>query len=60
LAVPVLSADRVLATISLRYLGKAISEAEVARRYLGSLRLLAEAIASDMQNPATAVVLAEG
>lgn len=49
LAVPILSADRVLATISLRYLGKAISEAEVARRFLRLLRGLAEAIVDDAE-----------
>jgi DNA-binding IclR family transcriptional regulator len=45
LSVPVLSGGRVLATISLRYLGKAMPEAEVAKRYLAPLRALAEAIA---------------
>lgn len=45
LSVPVLSGDRVLATISLRYLGRAMPEAEVAKRYLAPLRSLAAAIA---------------
>jgi IclR family mhp operon transcriptional activator len=45
LAVPVISNTRVLATISLRYLGKAMSEAEVAKMYLAPLRELASAIA---------------
>jgi IclR family mhp operon transcriptional activator len=45
LSVPVLDDARVLATISLRYLGKAMTEAEVARRYLVPLRSLATAIA---------------
>ncbi len=45
LSVPVSSGDRVLATISLRYLGKAMPEAEVAKRYLAPLRALAAAIA---------------
>jgi IclR family mhp operon transcriptional activator len=48
LSVPVLSADRVLATLSLRYLGKAMPEAEVAKRYLAPLRSLAEAIADSV------------
>jgi IclR family mhp operon transcriptional activator len=48
LSVPVLSGDRVLATISLRYLGKAMPEAEVAKRYLAPLRALAEAIADSV------------
>ena len=46
LSVPVLQGPRVLASISLRYLGKAISEAEVARRYLQPLRGAAAAIAA--------------
>jgi IclR family transcriptional regulator, mhp operon transcriptional activator len=45
LAVPVFRGPRVLASLSLRYLGKAISEAEVARRYLEPLRGAARAIA---------------
>jgi IclR family transcriptional regulator, mhp operon transcriptional activator len=45
LSVPVFSDDRVLATISLRYLGKAMPEAEVAKRYLAPLRALATTIA---------------
>lgn len=45
LSVPVLQGSRVLASVSLRYLGKAISEAEVARRYLQPLRGAARAIA---------------
>jgi IclR family mhp operon transcriptional activator len=45
LAVPVISDTRVLATISLRYLGKAMSEADVAKMYLAPLRELASAIA---------------
>lgn len=45
LSVPVLSSDRVLATISLRYFGKVMPEAEVAKRYLAPLRSLAVAIA---------------
>jgi len=49
LAVPISSADRVLATISLRYLGKAMSETEVAKRYLKLLRGLADLIASDAE-----------
>ncbi len=46
LSVPVRQGARVLASISLRYLGKAISEAEVVRRYLEPLRGAADAIAS--------------
>ena len=46
LSVPVLQGSRVLASISLRYLGKAISETEVARRYLQPLRAAADAIAT--------------
>jgi IclR family transcriptional regulator, mhp operon transcriptional activator len=45
LSVPVFSGDRVLATLSLRYLGRAMPEAEVAKRYLAPLRTLAETIA---------------
>lgn len=45
LSVPVFSGNRVLATISLRYLGRAMPEAEVAKRYLAPLRALADAIA---------------
>lgn len=45
LSVPVLSGDAVLATISLRYLGRAMPEAEVVKRYLAPLRTLALAIA---------------
>ncbi len=44
LAVPVTAGDRLLGTLSLRYLGKAMIERDVARRYLDSLRDLAEAI----------------
>ena len=45
LAVPVLSGEAVLATISLRYLGRAMPEAEVVKRYLAPLRALAVAVA---------------
>lgn len=44
LSVPISAGDRVLATLSLRYLGKAISEREVAKRYLEPLRALATAL----------------
>jgi len=50
LAVPIRSHDRLLATLSLRYLGKAMSETEVAKKYLDSLRSLAETIASRAEN----------
>ena len=50
LAVPIRSYDRLLATLSLRYLGKAMSETEVAKKYLDSLRSLAETIASSAEN----------
>ena len=46
LAVPVMVGPRVVASLSLRYLGKAISEREVARRYLSALRDAAHSIAS--------------
>src|SRR6516164_5866137 len=45
LAVPIRSNDRMLGTISFRYLGKAMTETEVARRYLGPMRSLAASIA---------------
>jgi len=45
LALPVSAGGRVLATISLRYLGRAISERQVTRRYLQPLQELADAIA---------------
>jgi IclR family transcriptional regulator, mhp operon transcriptional activator len=45
LSVPIVSGGRVLATISLRYLGRAMSESEVAKRYLAALKMLANAIA---------------
>jgi IclR family mhp operon transcriptional activator len=46
LAVPISAGGRVLATISLRYLGRAISEKEVAKRYLEPLRALATALST--------------
>ena len=48
LSVPIVSGANVVATISLRYLGKAISESEVAKRYLAPLKTLAVAIADNM------------
>jgi len=45
LAVPVRAKQRVLACLTLRYLGKAISEADVVHRYLSPLRAAASAIA---------------
>jgi len=45
LAVPVMQGGRVAACISLRYLSRAMTEAEAARRYLAPLRETAEAIA---------------
>ena len=48
LSVPVVIGANVVATISLRYLGKAISESEVARRYLAPLKTLATAIANSV------------
>lgn len=48
IALPVSSGERVLACISLRYLGKAMTEAEVARRYLPHLRATAQAIAASV------------
>ena len=51
LSVPVCQGARVLASLSLRYLGKAISEAEVARRYLEPLRTAAKAIATAVVTP---------
>lgn len=44
MAVPVMLDGRVLACLSLRYLGKAMTEAEAARRYLPDLRETARAI----------------
>jgi IclR family mhp operon transcriptional activator len=52
LALPVQSGEAVLATISLRYLGRAMPEAEVARRYLAPLRALAVAVAEAGANRA--------
>ena len=46
LAVPVESGGRLLGTISLRYLGKATSERDIARKYLNPLHDLATAISS--------------
>jgi IclR family transcriptional regulator, mhp operon transcriptional activator len=46
LAIPVQDGARVLACITLRYLGRAISEKEVARRFLAPLRATAGAIAA--------------
>ena len=48
LSVPIVSGANVVPTISLRYLGKAISESEVAKRYLAPLKTLAVAIANNM------------
>jgi IclR family mhp operon transcriptional activator len=45
LAVPIMRGSQVLATMSLRYFGAAITEAEAARRYLPSLQQAARAIA---------------
>jgi len=46
LAIPVRSGERVLATITLRYIGSAITEREAARRYLVSMERAAAAIAA--------------
>ena len=51
LAVPVRIGAQVLASLTLRYLGKAISEAEVARRYLSPLRAAASSIAHAVSAP---------
>jgi hypothetical protein len=40
------SGERVLATITLRYIGSAITEREAARRYLVSMERAAAAIAA--------------
>jgi IclR family mhp operon transcriptional activator len=48
LSVPIVVGANVVATISLRYLGKAISESEVAKRYLAPLKTLAIAIADNV------------
>jgi len=53
LSVPVKSGEAVLATISLRYLGRAMPEAEVTKRYLAPLRALATAIAEASGGPMT-------
>jgi IclR family mhp operon transcriptional activator len=45
LAVPIQRKDRVLATITVRYIGSALTEREAVRRYLASMRRAAEAIA---------------
>lgn len=46
LAVPVRAGERVLAAITLRYIGSALSEAEAVRRYHGSLLQAAAGIAA--------------
>ncbi|MDE2361693.1 MAG: helix-turn-helix domain-containing protein [Hyphomicrobiales bacterium] len=44
-AVPVLAARRVVASVTLRYFGKALTDREAVRRYLAPLRATANAIA---------------
>ena len=51
LAVPVMLGGQVIACLSVRYLGKAITEAEVARRYLAALRETASTIAATVHAP---------
>jgi IclR family mhp operon transcriptional activator len=46
LAIPIRSGERVLATMTLRYIGSALAEQEVARRYLVSMQRAAESIAA--------------
>lgn len=46
LAIPIRSGERVLATMTLRYIGSALTEAEVARRYLSSMQRAADGIAA--------------
>lgn len=54
LAVPIMQGERVLGAISLRYLGKAISEAQVARRYLHQLQAMATQIGTALAAHANA------
>ena len=56
-ALPVLMRDRVVACITLRYFGKALSEQQVARRYLRSLRETAAAIADGARSQETELML---
>jgi IclR family mhp operon transcriptional activator len=46
IALPIRSGSHLLACLSLRYLGRAISEGEVARRYLAQLQAAADEIAA--------------
>ena len=46
LAVPVMRGGRVLATMTMRYIGSALTEQEAARRYLGSMQHAADGIAA--------------
>lgn len=46
LAVPIRRKDRVLATITMRYIGSALTEPEAVRRYLASMQRAAEGIAT--------------
>jgi len=45
LAVPVMQGNQVKACVFMRYLSRAMTEAEAANRYLGDLRATADAIA---------------
>lgn len=48
LAVPIMQGERVVAAITMRYLGSVMSEEEAARRYLAPMRAAAEAIAAGL------------
>lgn len=48
LAVPVMDGERVVATITMRYIGSTMNEAEAVRRYLAPMRMAAAAIAANL------------
>jgi IclR family mhp operon transcriptional activator len=47
-AVPVMEGERVIAAMTMRYFGSALTEEEAARRYLSSMQSAAEAIAATL------------